>query len=187
MLKITGTGSVDGISAISYYTEIIGFVNTAAYSMHLALPILVYGETLIIIVQNLMIVLLIWKYDKSIGMVEKFIFTASLSAYMFVLFSDTMIPEESWVLISSSTVLFGLASRVPQIWSNYQAQSTGQLAFITFILAWTGSAARLGTVFAESDDIWYRMPFCMGFSTLSIILLQFFLYWSKDINKVKSD
>ena len=124
-MKILSKGSVEGISAISYYTEIIGFVNTAAFSMHLNLPFLVYGETLIIIVQNLAIVMLIWKYDTSIGMAEKVIFAVCICAYQFVLFSDTMIPEESWVLISSSTVLFGMISRIPQIWANYKAQSTG--------------------------------------------------------------
>ena len=104
---------MDGISAVSYYTEIIGFVNTAAFSMHLNLPFLVYGETLIIIMQNLAIVLLIWKYDKSIGLAEKVIFATAIMTYQFVLFSDTMIPEDSWVLISSSTMVFNMMSRLP--------------------------------------------------------------------------
>ena len=185
--KIVNSGSVEGISAIMYYTETIGFVNTSANSMHLNLPFSVYGEALIIIVQNLLITLLIWKYDKNIGFLEKIAFLVFITGYMVVLFQDTMIPEESWKLISSSTIIFGVISRVPQILSNFASGSTGQLSFVTFFLAWTGTVARSATVFAETDDFWYRLPFMSSLAFNTIILLQFFLYWSVKPTKVSDD
>ena len=56
-------GSSKGISTQSYYFETLVFVNTLAYSRHLDLPISVYGETIIIIAQNIFIIALIYNYD----------------------------------------------------------------------------------------------------------------------------
>ena len=113
-MKIIGSGKTEGISPFSYYAETIGFANTAAYSMHLALPMSVYGEALIILVQNLLIIMLLWSYDKNIGMFEKLFFAAAISGYMYVLFSGNVdVPEEAWVYISSSTIMFSISSRVP--------------------------------------------------------------------------
>ena len=44
ILKITKNGSVDGIAAISIYSEIFNFMNTIANSVRLSLPFSVYGE-----------------------------------------------------------------------------------------------------------------------------------------------
>ena len=114
VVKIISSGSVEGISSYSYYAETIGFTNTAAYSMHLALPTSVYGETLVILVQNLAIIVLIWSKDKNIGMIEKTLFTIFMSSYLYVLFSGNVeVPEEAWTYISSSTILFNVCARVP--------------------------------------------------------------------------
>ena len=156
----------------------ITFMNTLSYSRHLVLPLSVYGETVIILAQNAVVILLIYNYDKSIGMAEKLGFVVLFAAYSAVLIDGTMIPEHLWPLVSSSCILFNIMSRVPQIYSNFSNKSTGVLAFITFFLAWAGGAARLATVLIESDDFWYRVQFITSFALNSIIIFQFGLYWN---------
>ena len=187
IINIVKAGSSKGVSASSYYFEMITFMNTLCYSRHLMLPLTVYGETIIILAQNAVVILLIFNYDKSIGMVEKLGFVVFFAAYSAVLLDGTMIPEHLWPMVSSSCILFNMMSRVPQIYSNFANKSTGVLAFITFFLAWAGGAARLATVLIESDDFWYRMQFIMSFALNSIIICQFGLYWNSAKGKVGAD
>ena len=113
VMKIIKSNSVEGISAISYYTETMTFIHTSAYSIHLALPFMVFGESLVILAQNLGIIMLIWSIDKSIASLENIAYSAFTIGYMFILFQDTMLNETHWSVISSSTIVFNIASRVP--------------------------------------------------------------------------
>jgi mannose-P-dolichol utilization defect 1 len=44
IMKILSKSSVEGINPISYYTETITYINTAAYAIHIGLQFSVYGE-----------------------------------------------------------------------------------------------------------------------------------------------
>ena len=156
IIKIVNAGSSKGVTASSYYFETIVFANTLGYSRHLSLPFSVYGETIIILAQNFIVLLLIYKYDKTIGLGEKIGFVAFIGGYLTVLLMDTIVPEHIWPFVSSSCIIFNVMSRIPQIYSTFQAKSTGQLAFLTFFLAWAGSVARLATILIESDDLLYK-------------------------------
>ena len=124
--------------------------------------------------------MLIYQYDKTISIVEKFLFCAFFAAYSFALLTPGIIPEEAWPLVSSSCVLLNISSRVPQIYNNWSEGSTGVLAFATFLLAWLGSIARTSTVFIESDDTFYRGQFLISLLLNTIIICQFALYWNSD-------
>lgn len=77
-----------------------------------------------------------------------------------------------------------LLSRLPQIFQNWQAKSTGQLAFITFFLSWAGTIARTGTVLFESDDFLYRLQFVVSLLLNTVIMVQFAMYW-QNVQKPK--
>ena len=89
-------------------------------------------------------------------------------------------------MLSSSNIGFVLLSRVPIIYNNFTMKSTGVLAFITFLLAWGGAMARMGTVLVESDDPLYRAQFISSALLNTIVMLQFGLYWNSDKNKSKT-
>ena len=61
-------------------------------------------------------------------------------------------PEQAWNYIAGSSTFMMILSKVPQIITNFNAQSTGNLAFITYFLNFAGVIARLATVIFESDD-----------------------------------
>ena len=113
ILKITKSGSVYGITAISIYSEIFNFTNTIANSVRLNLPFSVYGEGIFIQIQNAVITWLVWKYNKSISTTEKIIFVLAIATYSFVLFDGSFLTEEHWGIIATSCMGLTVLSRVP--------------------------------------------------------------------------
>ena len=119
-----------------------------------------------------------WSMNSKIGAVEKVGFVFVTSTISYILFEGTMMTDQTWALVSSGSILLNMSARVPQIITNYSANSTGQLAFVTFFLAWAGSVARTATVLLNSDDFMYKMQFVIALGLNSIIMIQFGMYWS---------
>ena len=95
------------------------------------------------------------------------------------MFSGTpWMSDKAWQLVSSSQTVMILFSTLPQIWQNFTAKSTGQLAFISQYLLCQGSGVKLYLVSSESDDFCFLLPFAVKFTMYSVILLQFALYWN---------
>ena len=59
----------------------------------------VYGDTILIIAQNFIVILLIWYYSADVSIVEKVAVAAALTGYLAVLVQDTMVSEEVWAII----------------------------------------------------------------------------------------
>ena len=89
-------------------------IHSSAYSIQANIPFSVYGESLIILLQNAVIVLLFWVYSKEIGGAEKAGLAVAFSAYSFVLFSgDKFISKSGWDNVQRSNLVLSLLSRVP--------------------------------------------------------------------------
>ena len=99
---------------------------------------------------------MIWNYNKSIGIAEKAAVFMFFSFYAFGLFTNVFTPEQ-WLLIQSSNTALTVFSKLPQVITNFRMGSTGQMAFLTFLLNFLGSIARVGTVLMESDDFMFRL------------------------------
>ena len=181
IIKILNNRSVEGIAKSLFYIEIVMLINTSAISIAKNIPFSVYGESLIILMQNFIIVLLFWVYSKDIGVVEKLFLFLFFSGYSYVLIAQSnLIDANLWEIIGQSNMLLLVLSRVPQIITNFQNKSTGQLAFVTFLLGFLGGVARLGTVLVETDDFLYQLQFIVGVTLAGIIVLQFIMYWNND-------
>lgn len=177
ILKILASGSVEGISSVGYYLETDTFMQTAGMSMARGIPFSVYGETLIIMAQNFVIILMIWRYNKAIGLAEKAAVFLFFAGYGFCLFTNVFSPDH-WNLISGSNTALTVFSKLPQIIQNFRMGSTGQMAFLTFLLNFLGSVARVGTVLMESDDFMFRLQYLAGLFLNFIIIVQFAMYWN---------
>ncbi|ETV70355.1 hypothetical protein, variant 2 [Aphanomyces astaci] len=141
ILKIVAAGNVAGLNPSSFYLEVITFQASVVYNVLRGYPISSWGESAVILIQNVILVLLLWYYSgaaKSTQLVGVVAFVA-LGAGMFYLPS-----EFDWVLPSAGIPLSVMA-RIPQILSNFKQGHTGQLAFLTLFLNFGGSAARLFT------------------------------------------
>ena len=86
IVKILQNSSVEGLSQLTLYIETMIFMQTAGLGRFNGLSFTVYGESLIIMVQNYIIILLIWSYNKSIGFVEKLFIFVFMIGYAILLF-----------------------------------------------------------------------------------------------------
>ncbi len=152
--------------------QILIYLHYSGYSIHHNIPFSVSGENLIILAQNFVIVGLIWKFNRKITKLEKYILSAFFLSYSIILLSDRFLSDKHWNLIAKSNIIFCknnrhliyivLLSRLPQIIINFRNKSTGQLSFLSFLLSFAGYAARLTTVLIETDDLLYRLQHVTG-------------------------
>lgn len=179
-------GSVEGISKSLFYLETLTLLHVATYSIRQKIPFSVYGESLIILAQNIVIIMLFWVYSTKISSAEKVVLFTLFTAYSFVLFQgNTYLGDSEWQLVQQSNMFLMVSSRVPQILTNFQNKSTGQLAFFTFILNFLGGIARLATVLVETDDFMYQLQFIIGVSLNGLIVVQFLMYWNNSADGQK--
>ena len=61
-------------------------MQTAGSAMFMGIPFSVYGESIIIFVQNIFIILLLWTYNKKVGLLEKLGVVGFFAGYAYVLF-----------------------------------------------------------------------------------------------------
>jgi mannose-P-dolichol utilization defect protein 1 len=133
------------------------YIHTSSYSLHSHIPFSVWGENLVIIIQNIVIVILFWIYSEEIQSAEKIGFTLFFSTYSYILYSDMYLTELQWEHITQTNIIFLILSRIPQIYTNFISKSTGNLALATFFFAFGGSTARMATVLFETDDLLFQM------------------------------
>ena len=57
---------------------------------------------MIIMVQNFVIILMLWSYNKSVGAAEKLMVLVFFASYAYVLFFGNLLPTVAWDYISSS-------------------------------------------------------------------------------------
>ena len=73
----------------------------------------VYGDTILIIAQNAIVILLIWQYSSDVSSLEKLIVSALLPGYLYVLVQDSMVTEEVWAMIQSLAIAMVILARAP--------------------------------------------------------------------------
>ena len=152
IFKILKSKSAKGLVPQSYYTECCMYTITACYNTHIGTPFSVYGESLFLLMQSLVIISLVWEYRPDISKQEKILVGVGLSSFVLYLYSDIFVPEYVWSLVMNSQFLLMCYARLPQILSNFENKSTGQLSVITIGLNFLGSLARLFTVFKEARN-----------------------------------
>eukprot|EP01036_Dinobryon_divergens_P025190 gene25190-33714_t len=135
--NIFATHTVEGLSPTALYIEVTTSMTSIVYNYKNNNPFSSYGEGATIMVQNFVIVILLWKLAKpsppssafQLQMVAGFI-VLSLLCYS--------IPMEFQYLLPLSTIPLLISSQLAQIISNFQAGSTGQLSSISTFLIFTG-------------------------------------------------
>lgn len=81
------------------------YINSSGYSIHNKIPFSVYGENLIILVQNIIIVFLFWTYNKSVSIIEKLFLMVFFTAYCYVIFNDSILTEKQWEIVAQGNIV----------------------------------------------------------------------------------
>lgn len=147
ILNIVNSKQATGLSPQSFYSEVSITISTVLYNYRQGYPFLSYGETVMVLIQNFILVLLLWKYMKPLPSTRHI----SLIIGLFVAISVvcSYLPSEYLYLLPLINLPLLIYARVVQIYSNAKSRSTGQLSSITTGLTFLGSAARIFTTIQE--------------------------------------
>lgn len=185
ILAMLKTKTIEGLSALSIYSEIMTFLFACLYPYHMKYPFVTYGENLTILIQNLMIFFLYWIYDKGKSNHNIHIFFLFLSiAITYICLTEIFMNNFAWYLVGSSGMILVSVSRFSQMYSSYSSKSTGPLSIFTFLLNILGNVARVFTTIKETNDYLLVASCIYGIFLSSIVVLQI-RYYSKNNNIVK--
>eukprot|EP01098_Paradermamoeba_levis_P005674 TRINITY_DN2385_c0_g1_i1.p1 TRINITY_DN2385_c0_g1~~TRINITY_DN2385_c0_g1_i1.p1 ORF type:complete len:249 (-),score=80.01 TRINITY_DN2385_c0_g1_i1:45-746(-) len=177
ILKIISAGSARGLSVSSLLLEMLGFSISLAYNLANGFPFTTFGELAFMFVQDLVILFLIFKYQKNLGLGLLLIV---LSIALLGVMVSGVIPLNLLTQLQTSTIAIFIFSRVPQIWTTYSNKSSGQLAFLTWLLNFVGSIARVFTTKQETGDPIILAGYVVGVVLNGTIFAQILFYGDKE-------
>lgn len=185
ILKIIGAKSVAGLSATSFYTEVLSFGLMAAYSHHNQQPLSTYGESVTIFFQCVLQVMLLWTY----GVYSSNHIRAVLCFFLgvFGLLASGYFPEAGWQSLILFQFPFNVIVKGSQIWANFSQGSTGQLSFITNFMNLGGTAVRVFTTLVEVKDQALVFNYLLTTALNLTIVAQILWYWNKPAPTTKRD
>jgi mannose-P-dolichol utilization defect protein 1 len=177
ILSITGARSARGLSAAAFELESAGLAIHAAYGALHGLPFTAYGEALILLAQNLVILALVYHYGR-MGAARGVAVAGALASAAALLFAG-VVGRSTMAAIYSANSLVTLASRLPQIYANYKAGSTGQLALATYAVNVVGGGARVFTSLHEKAGGAMVRAYALSLALNAAIVAQILLYGSE--------
>lgn len=173
---------IKGLSYLSIYLDVISFLCSSLYPFHMGYSFLTYGESVIILLENLLIFFMSWKYDiNQSSDRNNMSFTLIICAFLFITYKEVL-DEKSWKIVGSASTVLSFGSRITQIVKSYKEKSTGPLSTITFALNMLGNVARIFTTIKETKDFIMAGGFIISFFLNLIIFLQIIYY-----NRAKKD
>jgi mannose-P-dolichol utilization defect protein 1 len=171
--------SAEGLNYLSVYMEIFLMLLSVLYSVHYNNPLSTYGENIIILAQNIIILLLTWEYSTTkVSPFSKLLVLSGLAGFSYVMLQP-YIPEAFWGYLASITVVVLTISRASQIYTSWKTKSTGPLSKFTFIAVFLGNVARAFTSFTETNDKLLLFSYCYGALLGLIVLTQIYIYEPK--------
>jgi len=181
ILKLVSSKDAAGISFLSYLLETSAYLISLAYNVRLGFPFSTYGETGLILVQNVVIAVLVLNYNGRTAAAATFV--GCLAASSGILFGKGLIDANVLSYLQAGAGLLGVASKVPQIAAVWQQGGTGQLSAFAVFNYLAGSLSRIFTTLQEVDDKLILCGFIAGFFLNLVLALQMIYYWNSPAKK----
>eukprot|EP00833_Pecoramyces_ruminatium_P004723 jgi/Orpsp1_1/1178755/evm.model.c7180000066625.1 len=183
IIKILMSKSTRGISVTSYFLEMLALLINISYNVRFGYPFTTWGEYPFIAVQCFLVLFLIYFFRKSR---KNLIFFLSPLLILLVIFNPKFIPNSFLQILQTSTIGITIASRLPQITTNYKNRSTGELSALTVFFQCAGSLARVFTTIQEVDDYVVMAGNLIASSLNTVLFLQVLYYWRSGYVPIKS-
>lgn len=182
ILKVLGASSAAGLQPSSFEIETFCALVAATYGFANNLSFSAFGEAIGLAVQNVVLLALIYKYQKrSLARVTTVV--VALSSWIALANSSLLTADILDRLVDANSLVL-LASRVPQIMSNHAQKSTGQLSFVTYFLNFMGTLARVFTTLQEPNATSAMMRgVLMSMAMNGLIVGQIVFYGGEDKGK----
>jgi mannose-P-dolichol utilization defect protein 1 len=183
ILKLTQSKSADGVSFLSYLLETSAYLITLAYNFRNGFPFSTYGETALILGQNVIISVLVLNYSGRATAAA--VLVAALAGSAATLFGDSVFDMQTMSYLQAGAGVLGVASKLPQIFAIWQQGGTGQLSAFAVFNYLAGSLSRIFTTLQEVDDKLILYGFISGFLLNAVLAIQMIYYWNAPSEKVK--
>ncbi|KAF7548472.1 hypothetical protein G7Z17_g7035 [Cylindrodendrum hubeiense] len=183
ILKLVNSRSADGVSFLSYVLETTAYLISLAYNIRNGFPFSTFGETALIVGQNIIISVLVLNYSGRASLAA--VFVAALAGTFAALFAENIVDAQTLGYLQAGAGVLGVASKVPQILAIFQQGSTGQLSAFAVFNYLAGSLSRIFTTLQEVDDNLILYGFISGFVLNAILALQMVFYWNAPSEKAK--
>lgn len=181
IFRLIEAKSAAGISFSMFLLEVVGYTINLAYNYVRGNPFSTWGENFFLLAQTIVILALMFHYSGGIG--AKVVGMGAVWALALSTLLSGQVPMEVMSTLQLASVGVFIASKVPQVISNFMNRSTGKLAFLTFFLNFAGSAARVFTTISEVDDKIILASAILGAVLNLTITLQILIFGDKDAAK----
>ncbi|KKY25187.1 putative monosaccharide-p-dolichol utilization [Phaeomoniella chlamydospora] len=179
ILKILNSQSSAGLSFLSILLETVSFLITLTYNIRSGWPFSTYGETALILAQDVVIGALVLHFSsKTSGSFIPAAYIAIIASSIYALLSPDLVPSSSLSYLQALAGILSISSKIPQILSNYLNGSTGQLSAFAVFNYLFGSLSRIFTTLAEVDDKLILYGFVAGFTLNAVLAGQMIWYWN---------
>ncbi|CAK9135358.1 unnamed protein product [Ilex paraguariensis] len=183
ILKILRHKSVRGLSVVAFELEVVGYTIALAYCLHKGLPFSAYGELAFLLIQAIILLAIIYYYSQPMGT------TTWIKALLYCAVAPTILggqidPLLFEALYASQHAIF-LFAKIPQIWKNFKNKSTGELSFLTSLMNFGGSTARVFTSIQEKAPTSVILGSAKAILTNGTILSQIIIYQKPHDKKEK--
>lgn len=176
VLRVVRRRSAAGISVLMYSLETVGTTFSALYFARRAFPFSTYGETVFIMIQNIVLLALIVFFQR-LPRVPAIIIAIAYFATVFALLLP-VVPLSVLVVLQLCSIPILNLARVPQIVLNYRRKETGELSPITLGLQLLGNVARVFTTIAQVRDPLMFIGICVA-TCFNTALFAQWLYYSR--------
>jgi mannose-P-dolichol utilization defect protein 1 len=126
LIKLISSGSAEGVSFLSYFLESSAYLISLVYNIRHGFPFSTYGETALILVQNVFISIFVLRYTDRGSWTTMWI--AGLMAAGAVMWRPDLVPVKTMSWLQAFSGVLGVASKVPQIVTIFEQGGTGQLS-----------------------------------------------------------
>ncbi|KAK8796077.1 hypothetical protein WA171_004041, partial [Blastocystis sp. BT1] len=178
ILNILKSRSVVGLNVYSFYFECAENLPIIIYHSIYHYPFSTYGECILILVQDIILVLLTHLYTKDPSVTAKMMYR-NFSLLILCAVCLCFIPQSFQVAIPIISTCFGLSARLPQIWTNFRQGHTGQLSLLSWSFSLVGSSIRIFTTLMEVPDKLILAMYITYFLCNLTLVLQIIVYWKK--------
>lgn len=181
LLKLINSKSAAGVSFLSYLLESSAYIISLSYNIRHGFPFSTYGETALILVQNIAIASLVLNYSGKKAGIAAWI--GGLAAAGGVLFREDIVDVKTLSWLQAGAGVLGVASKLPQIFTVWQQGGTGQLSAFAVINYLLGSLSRIFTTLQEVPDPLILYGFIAGFILNAVLAFQVIWYWNAPASK----
>ncbi|KAF2022263.1 mannose-P-dolichol utilization defect 1 protein [Aaosphaeria arxii CBS 175.79] len=182
LLKLINSQSASGVSFLSYLLESGAYLISLSYNIRHGFPFSTYGETALILVQNIAIAALVLNYSGKPAGIPAWI--GGLAAAGFALSREDIVDVKALAWLQAAAGVMGVAAKVPQILTVWQQGGTGQLSAFAVINYLLGSLSRIFTTLQEVPDPLILYGFIAGFALNAVLAFQVLYYWNAPASKV---